>query len=64
MKEKLLGLDHACTHILAILSIQDTKSWDVSNLELPGYVCYGNKSGFATLLVSEQFCTITRSWKF
>ena len=34
------------------------------NLELPGYVCYGSKSGFATLLVSEHFRTIKRSWKF
>ena len=33
-------------------------------VELPGYVCYGIKSGFATLLVCRQFCTIKRSWKF
>ena len=26
-------------------------------------MCYGGKSGFATLLVSEQFCTKKRSWK-
>ena len=35
----------------------ETKSWDVPSLELPGYVCYGGKSVFTTLLVSEQFCT-------
>ena len=64
IKEKLLGPAHACTHSPTILSIQETKSWDMPNLELPGYVCHGSKSGFATLLVSEQFGTITRSWKF
>ena len=37
---------------------------DVPNVELTGYVCYGSKSGFATLLVSDQFCTIKRSWNF
>ena len=52
------------THSPANLSIQETESWDVPNLELPGYVCYGSKSGFATLLVSERFCTLKRSWKF
>ena len=33
------------------------------NLELPGFVCSGSKSGFATLLVPQQFCTTKRSWK-
>ena len=32
-------------------------------MTLPGYVCKGNKSVFATLLVSKQFCTIKRSWR-
>ena len=45
------------------LPFQQTKSWVVPNLELPGYVCYGSKSGFATWLVAEQFCTIKRSLK-
>ena len=61
---KHLGLAHACTHSPAVLSIQQTESWDVPNLELPGHVCCGSISGFAALLVSEQFCTIKRSWKF
>ena len=52
------------THTPAILSIQETKSWDVPNLELSGYVSYGSKSGFATMLVPKQVCTIKRSWKF
>ena len=63
MKEKLLGPPHARTHTPAILSIQETKSWDVPNLELSGYVCYGSKSSFATLLVPNSLCTITRTWK-
>ena len=62
--KEILGPADACTHSLAILSIQETESYDVPNLELPGYVWYGGKSGFATLMVSEQFCTIKRSWKF
>ena len=30
-------------------------------MELKGFVCYGNKHDNATLLVSEQLCTIKRS---
>ena len=50
IKEKLLGF-------------QETKSWNVPNLELPGCVGCGSKLGFATLLVSKQFRTVKRSWK-
>ena len=39
-------------------------SGDQVLIELTGYVCHGGKSGFATLLVSDQFCTIKRSWNF
>ena len=63
IKEKLLGFDHTRKRIPTILSIHGTTSWEVPNLELPGFVCYGSKFGFATLLVSEQFCTVKRSWK-
>ena len=45
------------------MSVQETKSLDVPNLELKGLVFYGNKHGYAKLLVPEQFCTIKRSWK-
>ena len=38
-----------------IFSIQETKSCDVFDLKLPGYVCHGGKSGFSLL---KQFCTI------
>ena len=31
IKEKLLGPAHACTHSPTILSIQETKSWDMPN---------------------------------
>ena len=40
---------------ISVIKEKTTKSWDVSNLELLGYVCYGGESRFATLLVSEQF---------
>ena len=54
----------ACTHVfLTCFPSMKTKYWDVPNLELPGYVCDGSKSGFATLLVSKQFQTMRRSWR-
>ena len=62
--EKLLELVRTRAHLLVIFSIQETRSWDVPNLELPGYVCFGSKFWLATLLVSEQFCKIRRSWRF
>ena len=46
---------HACAHSLAVLSIQETKSWMSRIWNCLDYVCYGSKPGFATLLVSEQF---------
>ena len=49
---------------LSLFYLQETKSWDAANLTLPGCVCYGSKFGLATLLVSNQFCTIKRSWTF
>ena len=63
IKEQLLGFDHTRKHTRTILSNQETKSWEVPDLELEGFVCYGNEHGYATLLVPEQFCTIKRSWK-
>ena len=62
-KEKLLGVDQTHKRTPTILSVQEIKSWDVPNLELQGFVRYGNKHGYATLLVPEQFCTIKRSWE-
>ena len=62
--ENFLGFARTCGHGPVILSIQETKSWDVPDLTLLGYVCYGSKFGFATLSVSDQCCTIRRSWKF
>ena len=50
-------------HVPVILSLQEARSWDVSNLEFLGYVCCGSKFGLVTLLVSDQFFKITRSFK-
>ena len=47
-------LTHA--NCLTIIFVQETTSWDVPSLELPGYVCYGSKFGFA--MVSEELETI------
>ena len=63
-KEELLGPAHVRAHSLAVISVQETKSWDDPSLELPKYVCYGSKFGLAMLLVSELFCTTRISWKF
>ena len=32
-------------------------------MELKGFVCYGNRNGYASLLVSDKFSTIKRSWE-
>ena len=50
-------------HVPVIFSLQETRSWDVSNLEFLGYVCCGSKLGLVTLWVSHQFCKIKRSRK-
>ena len=44
IKEKLLGPAHACAHSPDIFSIQETKSWDVPNPELPMCVVVGQRS--------------------
>ena len=41
--------------MLVIFSFQETRSWYVLELQLPGYVCYGSKLGLATLVVSDKF---------
>ena len=51
------------THAYVIISIQETKSWDVPNPRLPGYGFHGSTVGLATLLVSQQCCKIKRSWR-
>ena len=35
------------------LALQETRSWDVPNLKLHGYACYGSQFGLATLVVSD-----------
>ena len=59
-RKKLFGPAHVHGHVPVIFSIQEAESWDVANLELPGYVCYVSNFGFATLLVSDQFCRISK----
>ena len=39
------------------------RNGNVPKLKLPGYVCYGSKSGLATLMVSDWFFKIERSWR-
>ena len=61
IKEKLLGFEHIRNGTPANLSVQETKTCDIPNLELKGFMCYGNKYGYASLLVSDKFSTIKRS---
>ena len=56
IEQKLLGFEHTRNDTPAILSFQET--WDIPNLELKGFVCYGNKNGYASLQVSDNFSTI------
>ena len=58
--EKLLTPVCAHARLPVIFSLQETRSWNVLELQLPGYVCYGSKLGLATLVASEQFFEITR----
>ena len=53
-----MGLEHTRNGTPAILSVYETISWDIPNLELHKFMCYGNKSGYASLLVSDKFSTI------
>ena len=53
--EKLLPLFCAHAHVPVIFSCQETRSWNVPELQLPGYVLYGCKLGLVTLVVSDQF---------
>ena len=45
-----------------IFALQETRFWDTPTLTLPGFVIYGSPSGLATLLVSDRFFKIKRSW--
>ena len=47
-----------------ILPLKETRSWDVDNLSMPGFVfVYGSKKGFHHALVSDRICNEQKSWK-
>ena len=62
--ENLLTPVCAHAHRPVIFPVQKTRSWNVPELKLVGHVCYGCKMGLATLVVSDQFFKIKRSWSF
>ena len=62
--EKLLTPVCAHAHLPVIFSVQETRSWNVPELKLPGHLCYGGKMVLATLVVSDQFFKMKRSWRF
>ena len=53
--EKFLTPSCTRARLPVIFCIQETRSWDVPNLEFPGYVCKCSKLGLATLVVSDQY---------
>ena len=58
LAEKCLDLFPRTHVFLPCLPYKKTNSWDLPHVTLLGYARCGSKSGFATLLVSKQFCTI------
>ena len=54
---------NARAHLPVICSLQETRSWDVPNLKLPGDVCFHSRLGLATLVVSDQFFNRKSSWR-
>ena len=60
---KLLTPFCAHAHLPVIFTDQETRSWNVPELQLLGCVCYGGKFGLATLVVVDQFFQIKRSWR-
>ena len=64
--ENLLEPFRMRAHVPVIFSIQETKFWDVPNLELPGHVCYGSKLGarhvvsFGSVLQNYEVLEIRR----
>ena len=57
---RLLSPEYVRAHVLLILALQETRSWDVQNLSLPGFVSCGNKFGLTTLVVSDRYCKKSR----
>ena len=72
-KESAVDVDHTVTRILSpeivradlpvILALQETRSWDVEEMHVPGLVIYENVSGLTTLIVSDRLCKVQRTWR-
>ena len=72
-KESVVGVDHTVTRLLSpefvradlpvILALQETRSWDVEEMTVPGIVVYENVSGLTTLFVSDILCNVQRTWR-
>ena len=60
---RLLKLHCARTHLPVVFVLHETRSWDVPNPKLHGYACFGSQFGLATLVVSDRFFKIERSWR-
>ena len=57
--EGLLRPAFACLDPM-ILALQETTSWDVDDFNFPGFF-QGCKKGSATILVSDQICSVQKS---
>ena len=72
-KESAVDVDHTVTRLLSpefvraglpvILALQETRSWTVEEMHVPGFVVYENVSGLTTLIVSDRSCDVQRTWR-
>ena len=72
-KESAVDVDHTVTRLLSpefvradlpvILALQETWSWDVEEMYVPGFVVSENVSGLTTLIVSDRLFYVQRTWR-
>ena len=60
---RLLSPEFVCADLPVILALQETRSWDVEEMHVPGFVVYENVSGLTTLIVSDRLCNSQRTWR-
>ena len=63
IKEKLLGFEHTRNGTPATVFSRDQIVGHSQFLSSKVVVCHGNKNDYASLLVSDKFSTIKRSWE-
>ena len=46
-----------------VFALQETDNWKLSEMKVPGHVCYGWNDGKKAMLCPCQLCQIRRSWE-